>query len=464
MDSEIIGQRETETLIARSFLPPKMAYSDLVAWMFNLERFGIKLGLENITEFLERIGNPHRSLRSVHVTGTNGKGSVCAFTTEILRKHGLKAGLYTSPHLVDFRERIRINGKDISERDVVRIGGELRGAMEEMASESPEKQLTFFEFTTGLAFKYFSEKKVDLVVAEVGMGGRLDATNVLAPCVEAITRIGLEHTNYLGKTIPEIAREKAGIIKSGTSVVTCERTEEALSVIRSACEKKGCLLKRIGADFEIGRVRSSLRGTEFDYDGGRKFRDLKTRLLGAYQAENAAAAIALAEELAKHDLFISDEEIRKGLASTKWPGRLDVVSRAPLLIFDGSHNPDGVQMTVRELEKLNVTPLTYVLACMDDKDARGIVRAIAPSAAKIVATQARNKRALPVDKLHEIVKEEFSGSSEALRTSEEALERALAQTRGNGVCAIGSLYLVGEAMQWRESRQAQMLSSAAHKV
>jgi len=439
-----------------------MAYADLTRWMFNLERFGIKLGLENATEFLSRIGNPQNDFRSIHVTGTNGKGSVCAFTSEILRRHGLQVGLYTSPHLVDFRERIKINDQEISEDDVVRLATELRGHMESMASETSEKQLTFFEFTTGLAFRYFSEQKVDLVVAEVGMGGRLDATNVLRPDVAAITRIGLEHTNYLGATISEIAREKAGIIKEGTNVITCERKPEALSVIRNTCDKKGVRLRRIDSDFEIDNVTQSLRGTNFDYAGVRAIDALRTRLVGKYQAENAAAAVAIIEELATRGIPVSDEEIRKGLEETKWPGRLDIISEKPLVIFDGSHNPDGVATTVKVLDDLKVTPLTYVLGCMDDKDARGIVRAMVPSASKIICTQSRYKRALPADKLAAIVREEFRGPQEKIEHSKDAFGEGIYNISGEGLCVIGSLYLVGEAIQWWKESAAQ--KPQPHKV
>jgi len=439
-----------------------VAYEDLTRWMFNLERFGIKLGLENATEFLSRIGNPQDDFRSIHVTGTNGKGSVCAFTSDILRQHGLKVGLYTSPHLVDFRERIKVNGQEIPEDDVVRLATELRGHMESMASENSEKQLTFFEFTTGLAFKYFSEQKVDMVVAEVGMGGRLDATNVLRPDVAAITRIGLEHTNYLGATIPEIAREKAGIIKDGANVITCERKPEALSVIRNACDKKGVKLRKIDADFEIDNVTQSLRGTSFDYAGVRAIDALRTRLLGKYQAENAAAAVAIIEELATRGISVSEEEIRNGLEETKWPGRLDIISEKPLVIFDGSHNPDGVGTTVRVLDELKVTPLTYVLGCMDDKDARGMVRAIAPSASKIICTQTGYKRALPADKLAAIVSEEFQGPQEKIEYSKEAFGEGIDSISGGGLCVIGSLYLVGEAIQWWKESTAR--KPQPHKV
>ena len=437
-------------------------YREFSDWMFNLERFGIKLGLENVSEFLGLIGNPHRDFKTVHVTGTNGKGSVCAFVAEILRVHGLKVGLYTSPHLVDFRERIVIDGQQISEDDVLRLGIPLKEIMERMKAEDMEKQLTFFEFTTGLAFKYFSEKKVDIVVTEVGMGGRLDATNVVSPEVAAITRIGLEHTNYLGNTIQDIAREKAGIIKAGAIVVTCERGAEALSVIETTCKKKGATLRRIGHDFDVSSVKQALEGTTFDYRGRSTISGLETRLVGAYQAENVAGAIAIIEELSERGMRVTEKDIRKGLLSTRWPGRLDVVSREPLVILDGSHNPDGISTTVKVLKDLKLVPLTYVLGCMDDKDAEGIVRAIAPTASAIYCTQSRYKRALPAERLCSIVDKEFEGRHEVVQKSEEAFKRALDSFGGRGVCVIGSLYLVGEAIPWWNARETQMMR--AHKV
>lgn len=437
-----------------------MSYSELTGWMFNLERFGIKLGLENMTEFLDRIGDPHRDFRSVHVTGTNGKGSTCAFVERILREGGLKVGLYTSPHLVDFRERIRVDGQDIPEGDVVRIGSELKGEMEAMARESSEKQLTFFEFTTGLAFRYFSEQKVDMAVVEVGMGGRLDATNVVSPEVTAITRIGLEHTNYLGSTIQEIAREKAGIVKDGIELVTCERGGEALGVIEGVCRRKHAPVRRIDRDFSIAGVTQSMEGTTFDYKGERSHDGLRTRLLGEYQADNAATAIAIVEALGRRGISASGEHIASGISKTVWPGRLDVVSRDPFLMFDGSHNPDGIRRTVQVLRDLRAVPLTYVLACMDDKDAVGIVAAIAPTAAKVVVTQVDFKRALAADKLAEVVRAGVRVPVEVVPIASDAIERALAATEGRGVCAIGSLYLVGEAMKWRSHAG----SRAAHKV
>lgn len=430
--------------------------------MFGLERFGIKLGLENMTEFLQKIGNPQLDFKTVHVTGTNGKGSVCAFVSEILLQAGLRVGLYTSPHLVDFRERIRVCNEDISEEDVLRLGIPLKSVMEQMEAEDREKQLTFFEFTTGLAFKYFAEKKLDIVVTEVGMGGRLDATNVITPEVAAITRIGLEHTNYLGSTIPDIAREKAGIIKNGASVVTCERGRAALSVIETVSRKKGATLLTIGKDFEVSNVRQSLDGTGFDYKGRWELKELRTRLLGGYQAENAACAIAIVEQLGQRGLRIGEEEIKRGLLSARWPGRLDIVCNDPLVLLDGSHNPDGVSTTVKVLKDLNIVPLTYVLGCMDDKDARGIVRALAPTASMIFCTQSRYKRALPAEKLGQIVSEEFKGPQEVVPRSEDAFELAINGYKGKGVCVVGSLYVVGEAIPWWQIYERKM--RPAHKV
>ncbi len=434
-------------------ISPPMSYADLTDWMFNLERFGIKLGLDNISEFMHRIGDPQKDFRSVHVTGTNGKGSVCAMIAEILRRQDLTVGLYTSPHLVDFRERIVVDGAQIPENDVVRIATDLKGEMEAMTAESSEKQLTFFEFTTGLAFRYFIERKVDLVVAEVGLGGRLDATNVLHPEVSVITRIGLEHTNYLGSTLQEIAREKAGIVKEVTPVITGERSPEVLSVIRTACSKKKAPLRALGVDFSISNVRQSLTGTTFDYSGTQRLRSLTSNLLGRYQAENAACAIAVVEELASRGSRLSERAVREGIGSTRWPGRLDIVSTKPLVIFDGSHNPDGVKTTTSILGELGVIPLTYVVGCMDDKDAVGIMKLLAPTAARIICTQTKNKRALPAETLGRIAKEQYRGKVEVFERSEAALDNALASIEGKGVCAIGSLYLVGEAIPWWEGRK-----------
>jgi dihydrofolate synthase/folylpolyglutamate synthase len=431
-----------------------MDYSDLIEWMFKLERFGIKLGLENMTEFLSKTGNPHKDFRSVHVTGTNGKGSVCAFLSSILVESGLKVGLYTSPHLVDFRERITVNGQMIPEEDVVRLGNYLRAAMEEMAGESDEKQLTFFEFTTGLAFKYFSEQQVDIAVIEVGMGGRLDATNVIVPELSVITRIGLEHTAYLGGTLTDIAREKAGIVKTGVPVVCSERDPAPLAVIRSTCERKAARLMLIGRDFSAVNTYTDLDGTSFGYRDSEAIEGLNTRLIGAHQAENATIAIAVARQLADTGYPVSEESIREGISKSRWPGRLDIRSRNPLVIVDGSHNPAGVRTSVSVLASLGLTPLTFVVACMSDKDARGIILALAPYASKLIVTQADTCRSTKADQLSWVAEQLFTGDLGTEQTVSGAMLNALSNTAGNGVCAIGSFYLVGEVLKWLEATES----------
>ncbi len=428
-----------------------MAYEDIVSWMFNLERFGIKLGLDNMTEFMSRTGNPQDDFTAVHVTGTNGKGSVCAFLASALADSGMKVGLYTSPHLVDFRERIQVNGTMIFETDVVRIGDELRAAMESMAEEDSEKQLTFFEFTTGMAFKYFSEKKVDIAIIEVGMGGRLDATNLVKPEVVGITRIGLEHTAYLGNTLRDIAREKAGIIKQGVPVVSCERNQEALAVLRASCEKKAARLLLLGRDFCAENSATTTDGATFDYVGERSIRGLKIPLIGVHQVENAAMAVAIAEELVRKDRHILEENLRTGLSKVAWRGRLDFWSKEPAVILDGSHNPEGVATSVSVLAQHGLTPLTYVVACMSDKDGAGILRALSGTAERMVVTQVDIARSMKAADLYELAKKEFSGQVEVVTQPGEAVRKALSMAGGNGVCIIGSFYLVGEALQWLET-------------
>ena len=424
-----------------------MAYEDLVQWMFNLERFGIKLGLDNMTEFLSRIGDPHRDFRSIHVTGTNGKGSVCAFLASMLAQGGYRVGLYTSPHLVDFRERVRVNGSMISQEDVVRIGGELRSAMETMAQESSEKQLTFFEFTTGLAFKHFSEMNVDVAVVEVGMGGRLDATNVITPEVAGITRVGLEHTAYLGRTTLEIAREKAGIIKTRIPVVSCERSPEIVSLFKSICGKREAELRLVNEDFRVENRTQTDRGSRFDFVGVGRLEGLQIPLIGDHQIENAAMAVAMTELLSRKGFDLSEETIRTGLAETEWKGRLEIWSTNPLVILDGSHNPEGVETAVRALKARKMVPLTYIVACMDDKDATGIIRALSTTAARLIVTQVDIRRSMSAADLMEVAAVVSSGDIEMCADIGDALDRAMAEVRGEGVCVIGSFYLVGEAIK-----------------
>ena len=432
--------------------------------MFGLERFGIKLGLANMTEFLSRIGNPQSDFSAVHVAGTNGKGSVCSFLASMLSEAGLKVGLYTSPHLVDFRERITVNASMIPQEDVVRIGNELRTVMESMAQEDSEKQLTFFEFTTGLAFKYFSEKQVDIAVVEVGMGGRLDATNVIAPEVAGVTRVGLEHTAYLGRTLEAIAREKAGIVKEGVPLVTCERDPAVLSILKAICDRKGANLRVMGKDFRAENCRQTENGSIFDFIGATTYRELSILLLGHHQIGNAAMSIALLEELQKIEYVIPEEAVRSGLEKTICTGRLDVWSAKPLVILDGSHNPEGVSTTVRALQLRGMTPLRYVVACMNDKDIKGIIKALSNTASCMILTKVENARSAETKDLLAAAEELYHGEAVVIDRADEALKAAMACREGRGVCVIGSFYLVGEAIKWLNNNLHRTVEPGAHKV
>src|SRR2546425_5536553 len=258
-----------------------MDYDALLQELYRLERFGIKLGLDTITELLGHMGNPHRRFKTVHVTGTNGKGSVCAYVASVLRKAGYRVGLYTSPHLVRFNERIQTDGRQISNSDVARIYQEMQPAIAKTSGGSKVRQPTFFEVTTGIAFHYFAEKGIDIGVIEVGMGGRMDATNVITPLVAVLTRIGLEHTEHLGKTEDRIAREKAGIIKPGCRVVTVD--QPTVSIIAAQAHALGCPVIVVGRGVRYDRLgfdRSRQRGRM--EDGGKT--ELRVPLLGSYPA------------------------------------------------------------------------------------------------------------------------------------------------------------------------------------
>src|SRR5437867_5693174 len=316
-----------------------MDYDSLLKELYGLERFGIKLGLETITELLGHMGNPHRRFKTVHVTGTNGKGSTCAFIASVLRKAGYRVGLYTSPHLVRFNERIQVDGREISNEDVARIYGEMRSAIVKTSGGSKVKQPTFFEVTTGIAFHYFAEKGIDIGVIEVGMGGRMDATNVIHPLVAVLTRIGLEHTEHLGKTEDRIAREKAGIIKPGCRVVTVD--QPTVPLITAQAHALGCPITVVGRDVTYERIAFDLRGqTLLISDEGRI--ELQIPLLGSYQPENAALAYAAVRDLSRMGLEVPDAAIASGFRETTWGGRLQIVRSKPTVIVDGTHNAPGV--------------------------------------------------------------------------------------------------------------------------
>ncbi|MFA5114304.1 MAG: folylpolyglutamate synthase/dihydrofolate synthase family protein [Candidatus Margulisiibacteriota bacterium] len=363
-----------------------------------LEKFGINLGLERIERLLDRLDNPQRTLKTIHVAGTNGKGSTCAMIASILQAAGHKVGLYTSPHLIKYNERIKVNGKDIPGKDFKK-GLSLVEQAEEGMGERP----TVFEALTALAFWYFAQEKVDYAVVEVGMGGRLDATNVVTPLICVITNIDLEHTAVLGKTLAKIAVEKAAIIKPGVPVITAETKPEALKVIKHQAEKKHSLLIQVGSQ-QAG---------------------LRSALIGEHQKTNAACAV-VAVRLA--GINVGKEAVGRGLESVVWPARFQVVSKKPLTIVDGAHNPAGVATLVATLQaQYPGRKFTFIIGTQSDKDAASMLSLLKPVAGRIVQTH--------------------SSHQNAANQGSVKLAQALRQTAGRDRVIAGSLFLAGDALK-----------------
>ena len=386
-----------------------MTYAQAIKYLASLEKFGINLGLERVTRLLGELGDPQLKFRSLHVAGTNGKGSTCAMIASILKEAGYKTGLYTSPHLLKFNERFKINGRDISNQDFAKGISLIKRIVEEprIHSQVPIDNPTVFEALTALAFWYFAKQKVDYAVVEVGMGGRLDATNVIRPLVSVITNIELEHTAVLGSTIAKIAAEKAAIIKPGVPVVTAETKAEALRVMKHRADKDRSVLVQVGS-----------RAAGFDLG-----------LLGEHQQANAACAVA-AVRLA--GIQADRTAILAGLRKVAWPGRFQVVARKPLTILDGAHNPAGAQVLARTLaERFPGKKFVFVMGVQKDKDAPPMLREFSKVAQEIIITRSANKAA----------------AATVARQKAIGLEQALRLSAGRDRVITGSLYLVADALK-----------------
>jgi len=417
-----------------------MSYKDSLDYLYSLERFGMIFGLDNISRLLSLLGDPHRRLRTVHITGSNGKGSVSAMMAEILSRRW-RVGLYTSPHLHSFTERVKINDREIEEGEVVRLVELLRRKVEK---EGGPEHFTFFDFTTAITFQYFAEKEVDLAVIEVGLGGRLDSTNVITPQVSVITTVSKEHTQVLGSSLSEIAREKAGIIKEEVPVVCGVREEEALKVIEEEAKEKGAPLFLLGRDFHY-RERGA---QQLDFSGRRwRMEGLEVGLLGRFQLFNASLAIAALEVLAEKGYAVSEADIREGLQEIRWPGRMEVVRKAPLLILDGAHNGEGARALKEALRDIRYRELLLLLGIMDDKDVEAIVRELAPLARLVVTSRPSNPRALPPRRIAEVARR-FCPRVKEREEMREGVSLILEEaSREDLVLITGSLFTVADARQ-----------------
>jgi dihydrofolate synthase / folylpolyglutamate synthase len=426
-------------------------YSEAVRFLYGLEVFGMKFGLKGISSLLKTVGDPQNTFPTIHVAGTNGKGSTCSMLAAILTAAGYKTGLYTSPHLVSFTERIRIDGEQIPPREITRLTT--------LVSKQVRRQkATFFEAVTAIAFKYFSDEKVDIAVIETGLGGRLDATNVLRPRITVITNVSLEHTEILGKTLEKIAREKGGIIKQHTPCVTGVRAKRLLRVLRTiANERKAALATTAGVSI---RVRSdSLGGLEVDVNAGRmRYRKVSTSLVGNYQLMNLKTVIRVIGILNKQGEFpVSERHIRRGLKNVPLlaglQARLSVVCRKPLVLADVAHNPDAARNLVQSLMRLGISNVFLVFGVVKDKDYRSMIHTLRPITRSAIVTAAHTARSRPVTDLTRACLEEGIPVVGTLKHVSGAVRRALSDPPRDPILIMGSHYVVGEALTYLQSRE-----------
>jgi dihydrofolate synthase / folylpolyglutamate synthase len=427
-----------------------MTFEEAIKYLYSLgnETLAMKLGLESVRALARALDDPQRKFPAVHIAGTNGKGSTAAMTASVLRAAGLRAGLYTSPHLVSIIERIRIGADEIAPEDFARLAAIVRAAGERLAAENVlPAPPTFFEQMTMIAYLYFAERKVDLAVLEVGLGGRLDATNICEPVVTAITRVGFDHQQYLGDTLESIAGEKAGIVKPGAPVVIAPQSAEAMRAIVARCEavrapmiltSEPFDIEAASGDENIGRYRFRYRVSNDEYV-------LQLGLRGRHQITNAVVAIHIAEQLRVAGFDIPRAAIIEGLNKAEWPGRLEMLRPTPSqarLLLDGAHNADGAR-ALRDFldEHFHSTPITILFGAMADKAIGEMSDILFPAANQVIITRVANSRAAEPSAIAEAAHRDVR----RVENAGEALNEALRSTPPDGLIVVcGSLYLVGE--------------------
>ncbi len=413
-----------------------------------LPRSGIVWDLRRMERLLARLDNPHLKPRTVHVAGTKGKGSTAAMMASILKEAGYRTGLYTSPHLLAFTERIQVDGQPIAEGDWARLTESIRPEVEAVNKEAEFGELTTFEILTAMAFLHFARVGADYQVLEVGLGGRLDATNVVRPQVCVITSISYDHTDVLGDTLAKIAGEKAGIIKPGAITITSPQEPEALAVLERVCRERGVELIKVSQRMAWRETGFTAEGQTFTLQGLKRDYDLKIPLLGAHQVENAAAAVAAAEVLAGLGARITAEHIAAGLATVHWPGRLQVLRREPWVVIDSAHNADSMRRLGQALRKyFSYDKLTLILGFGGDKDIDGMVSEAAALADAIILVRSRHPRAVGAAELAERFQRR-SLTPQIVENVAAALGAALAAAApGDLVAAAGSVFVIAEVLE-----------------
>jgi dihydrofolate synthase / folylpolyglutamate synthase len=419
------------------------AYQQSLGFLYGLEKFGMIFGLTQVERILGAIGNPHKEVQAIHIAGTNGKGSTAAMISLILQKEGYRVGLYTSPHLVQFTERIQVNGKEIDESEVAGLTGWM---MKEIEAAGIDPPFTFFDFTTAMALYYFKQKMVDLAILETGLGGRLDSTNVVDPLLSIITNIGKDHEGVLGKSILKIAQEKAGIIKKKRPLITAVTQPQVLRLFSKICREMESPLFRIGKEFCYNRAGDD----DFNYEGlNRKLWSVHLNLKGIHQVVNATTALGAMEVLEEMGYRVSTEAMIDGLREVTWPGRLEMISSSPRVLLDGAHNPSGALALKESLEKdFQYRHLNLVIGIMKDKNISSILHLLVPLADRIILTRSYTDRAAPPALLKQALGR-YGKKAETIEDLKSAIEKGLALTPPEDLlCITGSLYTVGEARNY----------------
>ena len=434
-----------------------MNFSETLSYLYGLghEMLAMKLGLESIAALCEALGNPQLKYRVVHIAGTNGKGSTAAMTKAIVLAAGHRVGLYTSPHLVAITERIRVNREDISQADFARLATQVRTTCEQLVANKILPALpTYFEQVTAIGYLYFAEQAVDIAILEVGLGGRLDATNICAPTVCAITPVSLDHQEYLGNELEAIAAEKAGILKPKVPVIVAPQTSEAMQVIAAKAQTVNAPLRAVEAPENQAVIDEASTGMfHFHYRTAVAEYAVQLNLRGEHQIINARTAIHLAEELRQQGLCIAKAAIEEGLQKVHWEGRLELIEyQGRQLLLDGAHNIAGAKTLQRFLRAYEKdVPITMLFGVMSDKAIAGMAEMLFPFATTLIATRINNPRSADPLVISEAATQLATPSLRAESVA-VALQEALQRTPANGlICVCGSLYLIGEVKQWLTS-------------
>nr|WP_296007637.1 folylpolyglutamate synthase/dihydrofolate synthase family protein [uncultured Blautia sp.] len=420
-----------------------MNYAEARVYLDEVSKYGSVLGLENMRELLDRLGNPQDDLKFIHISGTNGKGSVLAYLSTILSGAGYRTGRYISPTLFSYRERIQVDEQKIEKESLARHVTAIAKAIDEMKAENAGNP-TAFEVETALAFLYFKEKDCDIVVLETGLGGALDATNIIKTTVmEVIAPISMDHMEFLGDTLEKIAMQKAGIIKPHTSVVSASQEADAKKVLANVCKENRCSMYMVDPT-QITDVIYDVEEQQFSY---KNWKDIKITLAGSYQILNAALALEGVEELRRLGYHLTDEQVRKGLYRAVWRGRFTLLSKNPAVIIDGAHNPGAAKELKHSLDLyFKGKNLYYIFGVFQDKDYQEVIRLTAPMAKHIITVQTPgNPRALPANELKEAV-HLVNPSVEAAQSIQEAVKKSLQMAKKeDAIIIFGSLSFLGEA-------------------